>query len=115
VTKLTPEDEFPILTDILVAGQIPLPEPERISGANTRSTEDWETLERDMREAVLRGLHTRIDAVLDQRVREAINSIQEPILAELGNALKNGLNDTVRDIVHRAVAQEISRLRSTRS
>jgi hypothetical protein len=114
MTKSPAEEELPILTDVLVAGQIPLPEPE-ISRGTPRSAEEWEAIEREMREAVLRGLHTRIDAALDQRVRDVIAHIQEPIMQELSNALRNGLNDTVRDVIHRAVSQEISRLRSSRT
>jgi hypothetical protein len=105
-------DDVPVLTEILIPGQVPVA-PSSVS--LTASTEAaWATLERDVREAVLKGLQGRLDLVLEQRVNDAVHSAVDRAMTELASEVKSSVRDTVRDIVGRAVAQEISRLRATR-
>lgn len=89
-----------------------------VTGAVTgpaASEEDWEHLEREVREAVLKGLQGRIDMVLDQRLKETLANLLEQVLAGMTAELKVSLRDTMREVVSRAVAQEISRLQAGRS
>ena len=122
----TSGDDIPVLTDILSPGRriaaavvaaLASPAATSVSAVApvTRVSEsDWEHLERDVRETVLKGLQARIDVVLEQRLRETLSILLEQVLAGMTSELKASLRDTMRDVVGRAVAQEISRLRAAR-
>jgi len=114
-----PSDEFPVLTDILVAGQIPIA-MHTASGAG-RSVEEkaptpvaWEALEADVYEKVLKSLQGRIEGVIDQRLRDTVAKLLDQALSGLSTELKLSVRDTLRDVVQRAVAQEISRIRASK-
>ncbi len=108
----TARDDVPLLTEVLIPGQVPVPANNAALTASTEAA--WETLERDVRETVLRGLQGRLDLVLEQRVNDAVHNAVDRALTELAGDVKASIRDTLRDIVTRAVAQEISRLRATR-
>lgn len=75
--------------------------------------EQWEQLEREVRERVLRQVLDRIDFVLEQRVRDSLADVLQTAVENLANEIKGGLHHAVRDVVTRAVSQEISKLQST--
>lgn len=62
-------------------------------------------------DAVLQGLQPRIDLMFEYRLRETLG----PVLARLADSLvhevRQELSQTLRDVVTRAVAQEVSRRR----
>jgi 3-oxoacyl-ACP reductase-like protein len=141
-----PPEELPVLTDILVPGQIPSgmrttpgaggSHPERpaaapapvaaplaaapASAAHAAGSKETipnaalATLETQVTERVLRSLQTRIDTVIDQRLRATVGSLLEQALSGLGEELKLSVRETLKDAVQRAVAQEISRIRASR-
>lgn len=65
-------------------------------------------------DAVMAGLQTRIDLMVEYRLREAL----APLLARAADAIVHDARDelahTLRDVVARAVGQELARRRSTR-
>lgn len=67
--------------------------------------------EEAMTQRVLADLQRQIDLMLEQRLREALG----PALARMADTLirdtRNELSSTLRDVVAKAVAQEITRLR----
>ena len=105
-------DDLPVLTEILIPGQVPTPAGGAALTAGTEAA--WEALERDVRESVLRGLQGRLDLVLEQRVNDAVHNAVDRALTDLAIDIKASVRDSLRDIVARAVTLEISRLRATR-
>lgn len=71
-------------------------------------------LEKDLRERITRQVLGRIDFVLDHRVRNTLTDVVDSAIDSLAAEIKRGLHDTLTDIVARAVAQEISRLQTTK-
>ncbi len=120
MSKGQADDDLPLLTEVILAGQIPLPDSayevvelqERAPTQQSVAPQQWEAVEKAVREAVLRGLHGRIDIALEQRIRANLNSMIERLLLGLASEVKAGLHETIRDTVHQAVAQEIARLRT---
>ncbi len=106
-------DDLPLLTEILVAGQVPLPQGSTSTLAASEQ-DVWDTLERDVRETVLKNLQARLDLVLEQRINDAVHLAVDRALTDLALEIKASVRETLRDVVARAVSQEISRLRATR-
>ena len=63
-------------------------------------------------DAVLQDLATRIDTELDARIAHALRFEVEVALASLQGGLREQLASGLKDVVHRAVQDEISRLQS---
>jgi hypothetical protein len=88
-------------------------EPERSSVNAPEAVvpiEDPATLARRVREAVLADLVTRIDTELDARIAQAIHIEVETAVAQLQDKLRVHLTESLRDVVARAVDDEIGRL-----
>ncbi|MDB5839102.1 MAG: hypothetical protein JWQ23_1054 [Herminiimonas sp.] len=118
---------IPVLTEIIeppsgeIAGPeapavvLPPPEPPSIEAmeahaAATWSDEEWNRLERKIRERILRQILGRIDTLLEQRVRDTLADVLQTAVEKLANDIKGGLHQSLEDIVSRAIAQEITRL-----
>jgi len=76
--------------------------------------EEWDRMEREIRERVLQQVLDRIDFVLEQRVRDSLADVLQTAVEGLAGEIKDGLHHTIKDVVTRAVAQEISRLQSSK-
>ena len=68
-----------------------------------------------VRDAVLENLSARIETELDARVAQAIHAEVETALAQLQASLRTHLADAMKDVVGRAVDEEIARLAAQRS
>ncbi len=68
------------------------------------------TIATRVREAVLEGLAMRIDTELDARIAQAIHAEVETALGRLQHTLRAQLGEALRDVVARAVDEEIARL-----
>jgi hypothetical protein len=73
---------------------------------------DWDRLEREVRERVLVQVLERVDFVLEQRVRDNLADVLQLAVERLANEIKDGLHHSIKDVVSRAVTQEITKLRS---
>ena len=129
---------IPVLTEIITnvpVDEIPAPEPvalepvapaaapvaaqeEAVTDApvitgTTWDKERWEQLECEVRERVLRQVLDRIDFVLEQRVRDSLADVLQTAVENLANEIKGGLHHAIKDVVTRAVTQEITKLQST--
>lgn len=71
---------------------------------------EWEKLEREVRERVLGQVLDRIDAILEQRVRDSLADVLQVAVARLANEIREGLQHSIKDAVTRAVTQEIASL-----
>lgn len=77
-----------------------------------RSDERWERLEREIRETVLLQVLERIDFVMEQRVRDSLADVLQTAVENLAADIRVGLHYAIRDVVTRAVTQEITKLQS---
>ena len=88
------------------AASLPLPAP--------MSEDEWQRMERRVRERILGQLLSRTDAMLEERIRSSVAGVLEQAVDGLAATLRTSLHKTLEDVVSRAVAQEISRLQSTK-
>jgi hypothetical protein len=111
----------PTLTEV-VDVEVPLPAPPEEPTAPPAQSDDWSQTvrlpggaspfdEAQLTQAVLEQMQRQIDLMVEYRLREAI----APVLARASDALirelRAELAAAMRDIVARAVAQEIARHR----
>jgi hypothetical protein len=73
---------------------------------------EWEQLERRLSERILHQLQSRVDFVLEQRLRDSMQEALEAAMAGLTDEIRRGLQQTIETIVARAVTQEIAHLQT---
>ena len=124
---------IPMLTEIITnaapaetpAAPVPAPGPaatkaqEDIVTLQKRAVDgwdenDWNKLEREIRERILHQVLERIDFVLEERVRDSLADVLQTAVEDLASEIKSGLHYTMNEVVTRAVAHEISRLQATK-
>jgi hypothetical protein len=76
--------------------------------------EEWQRMERRVRERILGQLLSRTDAMLEERIRASLTGVVEQAVEGLAASLRLSLHKTLEDVVSRAVAQEITRLQSSK-
>lgn len=76
--------------------------------------EDWQQLEADITERISRQVLNRIDFVLEQRVRDSLADVLQIAVEGLAQEIKRGLHHTLEDVIRRAVAQELTRLQTSK-
>lgn len=117
---------IPVLTEIVTdpaaaaeqATSAPAPAPEPVAEqlerrATERWTgEEWSVLERRVTERVLQQLQGRVDFVLEQRVRDAMADAMQRTLETFTADLREGLHESLGEIVRTAVTQELEYLRN---
>lgn len=74
--------------------------------------ERWERLEMELRERVLQQVLDRIDFVLEQRVRDSLADVLQTAVTELASEIRTGLHHTLKEVVTRAVSQELIKAQS---
>lgn len=62
----------------------------------------------DIEEQLIHRVMQRVDVALDQRMREAIAAVVQEQTRSLVPRLREAVEFVVRDVVHEAVAQELS-------
>jgi len=77
------------------------------------SDHQWQALERKISERVLRQLQTRIDFVLEHRIRDGLADALQLAVEGIAADIKRGLHQTLEDVIGRALAQEIAKLQSS--
>jgi hypothetical protein len=76
------------------------------------SAEEWQLLEHSLRENVLRQVFSRIDFVLEHRVRDSLADVLQTAVEGLANEIRTGLHKTLEEVITRAVTQEISKAKT---
>jgi hypothetical protein len=111
----TPPERLPKLTEIIdVARTDAGAQAQAVAArlAAARGAQSAPASEDDLNQRILAEVQRQVDVMLETRMREAL----APALARLTDALvreaRAELASTLRDVVARAVAQEISRHRS---
>jgi hypothetical protein len=125
---------IPVLTEIIPAPQLDpqavtpdaglpelavMPAPDNGAALRARAATDWDDekwdrMEREIRERVLHQVLERIDFVLEQRVRDSLADVLQTAVERLASEIGNGLHQTVKEVVTRAVSQEITKLQTTK-
>ncbi|WP_211463998.1 EspF repeat-containing protein [Collimonas silvisoli] len=80
---------------------------------HTLSQQDWERLEAEVREKVLRQLQDRIDFVIEQRVRDGLADVLQTAVEGMAAQIRNGLHQTLDEVISRAVSLELVKLKKT--
>ena len=124
MSSSTSDAGIPLLTEI-IPGPAPAetrrPAPPAVKeegvalaprAANVLDEDEWNRLEREIRERVLQQIIERVDLVLEQRVRDSLADVLQTAVEGLASDIRSGLHVSIRDAVTRAVTQEIARLKS---
>ncbi|WP_256079279.1 hypothetical protein [Massilia sp. YIM B04103] len=72
----------------------------------------WEQLERRIAERILQQLQSRVDFVLEQRIKDSMAEVLNHALHGLTQEIRSGLQSTLNQVVSRAVAQELTHLQA---
>ena len=83
------------------------------SSSNLMNEQSWEELEKTLRENVLRQLLTRVDFVLEHRVRDGLADVLQTAVDGLAQEIRSGLSKSLEEIIQRTVNQEISKIQSS--
>lgn len=132
MNKNTLDTSIPILTEIISIKQEPFPETPpanpvpptvmtmqepaastELPATPSLSNDEWDMLECNISERVLRQVLGRIDFVLEHRVRDSLADALQLAVEGVSLEIKRGLHQTLEDVISRAVAQEITKLQST--
>jgi hypothetical protein len=109
-----PIARLPTLTEVVMEGHAAGPAPAPAAAVTPAPAPAPEVDEARIVDAVMAGLQTRIDLMVEYRLREAL----APLLARAADAIVHDARDelahTLRDVVARAVSQELARRRGTR-
>jgi hypothetical protein len=121
---------IPVLTEIIPSAAAPAATPAPLLPAVQKREDDavalqkravgewdeenWNRLEREIRERILHQVLERIDFVLEERVRDSLADVLQTSVERLASEIKSGLHYTMNEVVTRAVAHEISRLHATK-
>lgn len=112
---------IPVLTEVLddepivlepAALPTPAPAATQQAPAAQPQPDEWETLERQLCERILGQLQSRVDFVLEQRIKDSMEEVLSHALRGLTAEIRTGLHDTLSKIVSRAVAQELTHLQA---
>lgn len=93
---------------------VPVPGSFEEEAISRLSEEDWYKLERRIRERILRQIFAKVDAVLEQRIRDSLADVLQLALEDLTTKIRGGLHQSLEDVISRAISQEIARLQSTK-
>lgn len=107
------ENNIPTLTDVIAKNQeADLITAPTIHAAHAHLEHDLTQLEKNVLENVLGQLLTRVDFVLEHRIRDSLANVLETAVTGLAKDIRQGLNNSLGDVIQRAINQEISKIRS---
>jgi hypothetical protein len=123
---------IPVLTEIIPvpqagdAAQVKPPEPapaveiiEDAAALEAQAVADWDEekwsrMESEIRARILQQVLQRVDFVLEQRVRDSLADVLQTAVEGLAAEIRGGLHNTIKDVISRAVSQEITKLQSSK-
>ncbi|CAN5828667.1 hypothetical protein BH11PSE12_BH11PSE12_14560 [soil metagenome] len=76
---------------------------------NYQQERQWEQLEQTLRENVLRQVLSRVDFVLEHRVRDSLADVLQTAVESLAIEIRTGLHKTMEEVITRAITQEIAK------
>ncbi|HJU70526.1 MAG TPA: hypothetical protein VJ603_01635 [Paucimonas sp.] len=69
-------------------------------------------LKQEISERVLQQILGRVDFALEQRVRDSLADVLQTAIEGLTKEIRQGLQQTMEEVIARAVSQELARLRA---
>jgi hypothetical protein len=99
------DEAIPMLTEIV---QVPRYAPEELPAS--LGDVEWAGLAERVRENVTERLTRRSQALLDAQLRESLQNVVDRAAESLAAELRASLSNMVRDIVARAVTEELTRV-----
>ncbi|MFZ6799778.1 hypothetical protein [Undibacterium sp. Di24W] len=79
------------------------------------SADVFQQMEQTVRENVLRQVLARVDFVLEHRVRDSLAEVLQSAVDQLADDIRAGLRQSLEEVITRAVAQELTKLKSHKS
>jgi hypothetical protein len=73
------------------------------------SNEAWLLLERSLHEKVLKQVLSRVEFVLEHRVRDSLADVLQGAVDTLAEDIRVGLKNSLEEVISRAVAQELAK------
>jgi hypothetical protein len=113
------DESIPVLTEVVQEKPAAdmAPEPDAFDDIEAHAAQlfgeaEWHSLERRLCERILQQLQGRVDFVLEQRLRDSMAEVLQHALAGLTSEIRVGLQQTIEQIVVRAVAQEVAHIKT---
>jgi hypothetical protein len=78
------------------------------------AVDDFDRIEREVSERVLRQLLGQVDLVLEQRIRDSLADVLQSAVDSLALDLRQGLKQTLEEALTHAIAQEMKNLRNAK-
>ncbi|MHA4867553.1 hypothetical protein ACXZ1M_07615 [Duganella sp. PWIR1] len=114
---------IPVLTEVLKAEPLSdeaVAPPAQASAAEQLesaaidgwSEAEWAMMEHRLSVRIMHQLQSRVDFVLEQRIKDSMAEVLSHALHDLTNEIRIGLHDTIEKIVSRAVLQELTHLQA---
>jgi hypothetical protein len=104
-------DDIPVLDIPVMMGIETLP-AESPAAESVVPELDWDAMELTVREAVLKQVLTRVDFVLEHRVRDGLADVLQTAVDKLADEIRTGLANSLNELVTRSVQQELLKIRS---
>lgn len=115
--------DVPLLTDTIALNPVP-----QQSNSTTHYTDqpsaqtstepsqfEWERLGLEVKEQVLQQLQSRIDFVIEQRVRDGLADVLQTAVESMAQQIKSGLHQTLDEVIQRAVTLELAKLQKQKN
>lgn len=112
---------IPVLTEVITTdalfSQVDTPILDEIEKHKDEAThqhgamteEEWQLMEQTLRENILKQVLTRVDFVLEHRVRDSLADVLQTAVEKLAHEIRVGLKNSLEEVVTRAVTQEIAK------
>jgi hypothetical protein len=133
MSTMTLDAGIPLLTEIIADpasfdNAAAIPHPPSIPGfllkenvvAATPQPVIWDQaqidrMERKIIESILQDMLDRIDFVLEQRIRDSLSDVLQNAMGGLMIEIRQGVQETLENVITRAVSQEIAKLQSSKN
>jgi hypothetical protein len=109
------DESIPVLTEVVPAAA-PAPvtdDAPAMDKADAHGDDAWRALEERLVARVLDRLQDRVELALEDQVRSSMAPVLDHVVTRLASELRAGLQQTVEDVVARAVVQELAHLRNS--
>jgi len=117
------DSNIPVLTEVISknnATNVIHNAPEEVSQTQAAPTIFWteqslDEFKKTLHENVLRQMLTRIEFVLEHRIKDSLATVLETAVDDLAKNIRQGLNTSLEELIQRTISQEISKLQSLKS
>jgi hypothetical protein len=120
MSKQQIDQSIPVLTEVIAKDELaPVIVPQLDEEAHEEDLDiirqqAWERLELTIRENVLKQVLNRVDFVLEHRVRDSLADAMQIAVDKLAEDIRSGLQNSIKEVVTRAVTQEINKVKNTK-